>query len=136
MAMPVRKMPKVNSSKLALSKAWMATSAPMMPNTLPMTNTFLRPSFCIKNAAGKVARIKPKNCEATGAVTKAGWLANCLPIKADTATSKMLPVVSKAWAKAKPQTVYGMVEVFLFEAGIIGDVAGLGRFTGRLFGSA
>ena len=82
-----------------------------------------------------MARIKPKNCEATGAVTKAGWLANCLPIKADTATSKMLPVVSKAWAKAKPQTVYGMVEVFLFEAGIIGDVAGLGRFTGRLFGS-
>ena len=45
----------------------------------------------------------------------------------------MLPVVSKAWAKAKPQTVYGMVDVFLFEAGIIGDVIGLERFTGRFF---
>ena len=65
-------------------------------------------------------------------MTKAGWLANCLPIKADTATSKMLPVVSKAWAKAKPQTVYGMVEIFLLEAGIIGEMTELERVTGRL----
>jgi hypothetical protein len=54
--------------------------------------------------AGMVAHMSPTNWKATGKVTQVGSGERDLPIKAVTATSKTLPVLSNALQKERART--------------------------------
>ena len=56
------------------------------------------------NDAGIVAHIKPINWNATGNVDQIGSGESASPIKAVTATSSTLPVLSKALQKERART--------------------------------
>src|SRR5690554_3853846 len=107
MAIPSKAVLTQNNQKLLSESAHNANKAPATPIRLPTKKPNLRPSHPINSAAGKVALIKPKNCNATGKVTHIADGANFWPISAVTVTNKILPVTSNACPSANPQTVKG-----------------------------
>src|SRR5690554_6378315 len=76
-AIPSKAVLTQNNQKLLTESAQSANNVPATPTRFPTKEPSLRPSHPINCAAGKVALIQTKNCNATGKVTHIADGANC-----------------------------------------------------------
>ncbi len=61
------------TAKLAVYSPVHMMMAPAMPNSEPTRKPMLRPTRCIKSAAGNTQIMTPRCCIVTGRLANSGW---------------------------------------------------------------